>query len=246
MSLFTQARELYESITPIRDHAEDIRPLRRREHARRIVKLHDDAYGYCLYNANIVTVYSNGQVQIHMGGWNSPTTRDFINTYTPFYCRANAGITWIHNWPLPIDLPMPEEGLWLQESLNGDLMLMGKLYLQKKVINRDRSKVARQQIKGFLDWAIPLLTINENVGNEYIYVRHNHEIMSYILIGNEEGYYRGLCGLKSRYTNIIAANIKTKVQRLCYEYNEVYDTVLVDVTPNMSKTGFCGVQYDRG
>jgi hypothetical protein len=141
---------------------------------------------------------------------------------------------------------MPEEGLWLQESLNGDLMLMGKLYLQKKVINRDRSKVARQQIKGFLDWAIPLLTINENVGNEYIYVRHNHEIMSYILIGNEEGYYRGLCGLKSRYTNIIAANIKTKVQRLCYEYNEVYDTVLVDVTPNMSKTGFCGVQYDRG
>lgn len=161
---FNKARDLYNAITPIRGNADDIRPLKKREHTRRIAKLNDDAYAYVLYSTRVVTCLSDGTIELYMGMWNTPTTREFINDYTPLRVYTCNGILHVcnvymdgeHYTSLPID---PGQTTFFRVDDMGKVHLVGKVVAYKMQVNRERSKKVRELIKPFLDYCDSVLTV---------------------------------------------------------------------------------------
>jgi hypothetical protein len=160
---FNKARDLYNAITPIRG-SQDVRPLKKREHTRRITKLNDDAYAYVMYSTRVVTCLSDGTIELHLGGWNTPTTREFISKYTPLRVHTSHGILYVcnvymdgENYPsLPID---PDQTTFFRVDDTGKIHLVGKVVAYKMQVNRERSKKVRELIKPFLDYCDSMLTI---------------------------------------------------------------------------------------
>lgn len=237
---FNIARDLYNAITPIRG-SQDVRPLKKREHTRRIVKLNDDAYSYVLYSTRVVTCLSDGTIELYMCGWNTPTTREFIDEYTPLRVYTSNGILYVYNVymndkhyaSLPID---PGQTTFFRVDDMGKIHLVGKIIAYKIQVNKDRSKKVRELIKPFLDycnnmltimdWAVSYNEISKNAAWQIVYDQME-----------EDDYYQFmLCAVRSwgeykalQIKHITKEKLNTSVRNEAYKRLNVYDTVECDL-----------------
>ena len=75
---YAQACERYDSIVPVR--GTDIRPLAARRYKHMQIRKHDNGDIACrLYDTDVVTFKPDGDVVIHLGGWASVTTCEFVS-----------------------------------------------------------------------------------------------------------------------------------------------------------------------
>lgn len=247
---FNKARDLYNAIKPIRG-SQDVRPLKRREHTRRIVKLNDDAYAYVLHSTRVVTCLSDGTIELYMYGWNTPTTREFISEYTPLRVYTCNGILHVcnvymdgeHYTSLPID---PNQTTFFRVDDMGKVHLVGKVVAYKMQVNRERSKKVRELIKPFLDycdsmltimdWAVSYDEINKNTAWQIDYDQME-----------EDNYYQYMlcvvmqCGeflsVGSKHTT--KETLNTTVRNDAYKRLNVYDMVECD----LNKSTIVKIEY---
>lgn len=237
---FNKARDLYNAITPIRNNSQDIRPLKKREHHRRIVKLNDDAYAYRLYNTNVVTCLSDGTIEFDMRGWDTPTTREFIDKYTPLRVSRMDGITHINGVYVDGEyvswLPIPSQTIYLQMDDKGHMNLKGAITCYKSAVNRERSKKVRELIKPFLDYCVIMLTLTDYVVDVREVQKNAAWNMDWDEIGNEENFYQFmLWAVKvygewdSPYKRVVdIKRLRNGVRNAAYNALRVYDNVECD------------------
>ena len=247
---FNKARDLYNAITPIRG-SQDVRPLKRREHTRRIVKLNDDAYAYVLYSTRVVTCLSDGTIELHLGRWNTPTTREFINNYTPLRVYTCNGISYVcnvymdgeHYSSLPID---PNQATFFRVDDTGKIHLVGKVVAYKLQINKDRSKKVRELIKPFLDYCDSMLTIMDWTVS-YDEIKKNTAWQIDYDQMEEDNYYQYMlcvvmgCGefMSVGYKHTTKETLNTAVRNDAYKRLNVYDMVECD----LNKSAIVKIEY---
>jgi hypothetical protein len=247
---FNIARDLYNAITPIRG-SQDVRPLKRREHTRRIVKLNDDAYAYVLYSTRVVTCLSDGTIELHLGRWNTPTTREFISEYTPLRVHTCNGILYVCNvymdgehYPsLPID---PDQTTFFRVDDTGKKHLIGKVVAYKMQVNRERSKKVRELIKPFLDYCDSILTIMDWAVSYDEMKKNTAWQIDYDQM-EEDNYYQYMlcvvmwCGefISVGSKHITKEKLNTTVRNDAYKRLNVYDMVECD----LNKSTIVKIEY---
>ena len=247
---FNKARDLYNAITPIRG-SQDVRPLKNREHTRRIVKLNDDAYAYVLYSTRVVTCLSDGTIELHLVGWNTPTTREFINDYTPLRVYTRNGILHVcnvymdgeHYTSLPID---PDQTTFFRVDGMGKVHLVGKVVAYKMQVNRERSKKVRELIKPFLDYCDSVLTVM-GWAVSYDEMKKNTAWQIDYDQMEEDNYYQYMlcvvmwCGefISVGSKHVTKEKLNTAVRNDAYKRLNVYDTVECD----LNKSTIVKIEY---
>jgi hypothetical protein len=236
---FNIARGLYNAITPIRG-SQDVRPLKRREHTRRIDKLNDDAYSYVLYSTRVVTCLSDGTVELHLGGWNTYATREFISKYTPLRVYTCNGILYVdnvymdgeHYTSLPID---PDQTTFFRVDDTGKKHLVGKVVAYKIQVNRERSKRVRELIKPFLDYCDSVLTVMDWAVSYDEMKKNTAWQIDYNQMEEDNYYQFMLCAVMSwgeygtpGIKHITKEKLNTAVRNEAYKRFNVYDTVECD------------------
>lgn len=270
MNIYERAKQTYESITPIRG-TNDVRPLRRREHTRQIVKNADDSYSYRLYATDLVTCYPDGRLEIFLNRWYTPTTLEFIDNFVPaIRVHKQDGIVWLRftvDYILECNghkaygyiIPVPvDKVLYLKQTANV-ITVEGRLALRRKYIDKLKSKQTRANYKNFIDWVTPILTIKGDEPFEDSKYLPDSVIVDCIYSDDINDYYDALLGIAYRSTvykwmsNIIDKHhtlslkqCKDVVMRMCYAADYVWQIKLTEVSPECGQSGYCGVAYDRG
>ncbi len=52
----------------------------------------NSSIGIMLHETNVVTYHKNGRITLNSGGWKTPTTKDRINEFSPFWLWQNKGL----------------------------------------------------------------------------------------------------------------------------------------------------------
>ena len=237
---FNKTRDLYNAITPIRG-SQDVRPLKKREHTRRIVKLNDDTYSYVLYSTRVVTCLSDGTIELCMGMYNTPTTREFISKYTPLRVHMSHGKLYVCNvymdgehYPsLPI---VSDQIILFRVDDMGKIHLVGKIVTYKMQINKDRSKKVRELIKPFLDYCNNMLTIMDWAVS-YDEIKKNTAWQIDYDQMEEDNYYQYMlcvvmqCGkfMSVGSKHITKETLNSAVRNDAYKRLRVYDMVECDL-----------------
>ena len=68
------------------------RNLRRKLERNTWLERHDDHIAVRLHSTEIIKFYPNGNITLHAGGWETPTTKCRINTYAPVYLYSINGV----------------------------------------------------------------------------------------------------------------------------------------------------------
>lgn len=167
ISNFAQAEETYKEVKPIRGKDGDIRPLgdRRKQHYR-IVKIDDDTYACRLYNTDVATYYRDGKVKIDLGGWDTPTTRGFLQRVLPFgwdMLRYNTATHITKLYPRPINEVHENYYYILGDTPvyinNNNDEVTGYKKPTKTLVNREDSKARRERYTPFLQFAKTMLEV---------------------------------------------------------------------------------------
>lgn len=237
---FNKARDLYDATTPIRGNSQDIRPLKKREHDRRIVKINDNTYAYRLYSTHVVTCLSDGTIELNMGYWDTPTTREFIDKYTPLRVSRMDGITYINGVYVDGEyvswLPIPSETIFLQMDDKGPMHLKGTIKCYKSAVNRERSKKVRELIKPFLDYCETILAITDYVVDAEEIDKNAAWNMVWDEIGNEDIFYsfmlwavRSYGEWASPFKSVVdIKQLRNSIRNAAYNAFRVYDNVECD------------------
>ena len=161
------AKDLYEETRPIR--GTNIRPLNNRRKKHHAVELFDSdkqIYSFKLYDTHVLKFYPDGKVGVNIDSkdHHTRTTAEFISDYA-WYLRAvkRNNRLWIMcadgNWP------MPDSGELLfephKDTTRDAMQVAHKVYAEKKVINRQRAKEAREPYRKFIEFGKSLLTLSD-------------------------------------------------------------------------------------
>lgn len=153
----------YETTKPIRGRSEDVRPIgqRRRDWETITKKAIDESmYSFSakLYKTECVEYFPNGDIILRCGSWPTPTTAEFIHTHSPFTCWKQGGKLWIRVGtkaiPINADLRMNWKGEHNYEPAE-------EVIINKRVVDRDKAKAAREPFKPFLQFAKTMLAISD-------------------------------------------------------------------------------------
>jgi hypothetical protein len=158
---YEAAKELYESVKPIRGRAVEVRPIgdRRRDHEviRKLHVRHEDQltelYACRLYSTDVITYYPDGKIVLNFGGWMTRATLDFISLCGA-YVHTRRGVVWYkdrHGKYHPFDSSL--------EIKDGEV-LNPKPY-KRKVVDRAESAKIRQAIKPFVDFGVSILKLSD-------------------------------------------------------------------------------------
>ena len=61
------------------------------------------AYGIRLHNTYVVIYHESGRVELRSGGWETVTTKDRMNSFSPFRVGSNGGEWDVRGYPRSID-----------------------------------------------------------------------------------------------------------------------------------------------
>jgi hypothetical protein len=162
MTSYKHYKNLWDSVKPIRGRAEDVRPIgdRRRDWERITRKqLLSGEYSYCarLHSTDCVEYLPNGNIILRTGGWETPSTSEFINEHSPFGVWKQNRKVWVR--VNGIAYPVGNE-LELQPNGNG-YKPVNSVLIKKRVVNRAKAKEARAPLMPFLDWAKTFLKMSD-------------------------------------------------------------------------------------
>lgn len=71
------------------------RNSRKLQNNTQLVRIASDAYAVQLHATNVVTIHNDGTYSVNSGGWETVTTSDRINTYSPARVMMRMGTFWI-------------------------------------------------------------------------------------------------------------------------------------------------------
>lgn len=169
--LYRSYKAKHDGIKPIR--GKDIRPIgkrRRTNETIREVEVEGVKGIACrLYNTDCVTYLENGDVLLSTGGFNTNTTRAFINAHAPGVCLKQDNYLWVKVDGTYYPLPRGGETLLLREGYDAPGMYeYSAKYsaihphpVKQEVVDRTMAKQARVPLMPFLNWAKAMLTLSD-------------------------------------------------------------------------------------
>jgi hypothetical protein len=152
----------WEKTKPIRGRSTDVRPLddsRRYRDWERIAKVSikgQDVYACQLYDTDVVRYYPDGSIGLMIDSWATPTTAEFMHCHSPFYACKKYNQIWVYPKGHGVDecYPIPKDvEVRLIPNAEGNYSPEKPIVLTQKVVDRKKSKDARDRIKPFIDWA---------------------------------------------------------------------------------------------
>lgn len=146
---FFAAETKYKQTKPIRGKEwQDIRPLgeRRAQHMR-IVKINDDAYACRLYYTDVVTYYRDGRIELSTGGWDTQSTRSFMDACLPWRYSVTKYNSYIHIYDRKAGNYYVMSGVMTIDTNTGEIT--GNKIPTKDVVDREASKRKRDLVKPF-------------------------------------------------------------------------------------------------
>jgi hypothetical protein len=162
---YGMAKELYDSIKPIRGRADDVRPLddRRRTHEviRKLHVRHEEtgamveAYACRLYNTDVVTYFPDESITIDTGGWDTQSTMRFINWVSPVRVTTGKGHTWLLDNQGKYH---PFHNVIRVDAYNA---VINPKPFTRKVVDRQKSAEIRKAIKPFVDFGVAMLKLTD-------------------------------------------------------------------------------------
>ena len=160
--------ELYAGIKPIRGRSEQVRPIgeRRRDWEQIVRKVQPDgsaSYAARLYQTDVVEYYANGDVVVRTGGWATPSTAEFIHEHSPFACWKRYSKVWVRvrgNPDAPMAYPVGGE-LRFKQVGEHKYEPVEPVVIRKRVVDRDKAKLAREPLKPFVAWAKMFLKLSD-------------------------------------------------------------------------------------
>jgi len=149
----------YHDTKPIRGRSEDIRPIgERRRDWERVVQ-DGENYGAQLYDTKCVMFRPDGSIELRIDTWATPTTTAFIEKHCRYAlnCFKRYGSVWIEVGGKTY--PLPKDGMFLLNFVNGDYVPAEIPKLQQRVVDRTKSRDVRLQVQGFRDYCRNMLKL---------------------------------------------------------------------------------------
>lgn len=157
-------KNLWEQTKPIRGRSVDVRPIgeRRRDWEQITRKpLVGGEYSYAarLYSTDVVEYLPNGNIILRTGGWETPSTAEFIHEHSPFTALKQNRKVWVRvggmMYPVGAELELR------YDEDTGGYAPVNNVLIQKKVVDRAKAKDARAPVMPFLDWAKTFLAMSD-------------------------------------------------------------------------------------
>lgn len=177
MGFYAHYQEVYNTTKPIR--GKEIRPIgqRRRTHEtiRAIVQPDGTtAYAARMYDTDCVTFYPNGMFDVSSGGWNTPTTADFIlrvfqqmklsyHGGHSIYALKSRNKVWLCDRSDGPNYPLDKEPIRFYLQPGNPAMLKPTTEIKLKVRRADRKATALiyKSMQPFLDWVRTFIAMSD-------------------------------------------------------------------------------------
>lgn len=166
MNSYEAYKNLYDKVKPIRGRSVEVRPIgnRRRDWEqimRRVLPNGSFSYVARLYATDVVEYLPDGSIILRSGGWSTPSTAEFIHEHSPFMCWKQHKKLWIRvrnedgvkAYPVGDELRMK----WHE----GGYVPAEPIVIHKRVVDRDKAKIARKRCAPFLQWAKTFLALSD-------------------------------------------------------------------------------------
>ena len=234
---FAEAEKTYNETKPIRGKEGDIRPLgaRHKQHYR-IVKIDEDTYACRLYETNVATYYRDGKVKIDLGGWDTPTTRGFLERVLPAgwvnfrhnkfnHLVKGSNLTWysVHDNQNHPKYIMGNSSVYINTNNNE---VTGFIRPTRSVVNRADSKARRERYAPFLQFAKTMIEVLQfdipKPDNRYDCNKIIYEFMTLPEKFTEDKYLEVLSAFV--YAGWYPRNYN-QIKNSIYKETTVYDTV---------------------
>lgn len=180
---YTEAKEDYESRIAYQSGKYEGVPL---QNNTRLVK-REDAYAVKLHNTDVVTYHRDGRIVLAMGGWDTRTTRDRINTYTPrgFRVYRRQGVSYVSGSDDTASKSVFDPGMEITQA--GEIITAAGEPKAKAKRRLDRD--VREYIRGFVNMIEAGELDAPSAGDCWICQSEEMGTTQHLIEHMEEGYY---------------------------------------------------------
>ena len=183
IELYNKFKDRFTNTAPIRGRSVECRPISKRTRDwEQVVKRWavengaldmegEWSYGAHLYQTDCVMYMSNGDIHVKTGGWDTPTTAEFISRWQPYSmrCYKKYNKIWVEykGQNYPIDTTKPTVFKFNTDT-DSYAVTDAKPMLQK-VIDRIKMKEARQKLEGFRTYVKMMLKLGDGwISNDLV------------------------------------------------------------------------------
>ena len=247
---YEQYKNLHDSIKPIRGRACETRPIGERRRDWEVIEMDGPVVACVLYHTQVVRYYPDGRIGVQCGGWQTPSTADFIHIHSPWQCVKRKGKLWVivpSATEQYMFYPIPREGeLTFQPTENGRWEPTSEVVIQKQVVNREKAKDARAPYQPFLQWAKTFMQLSDGwimhetrksvipMPDGYFNYREFSEpvMLNMAKSGDDAQYVGALCAVLCDGSNALDSRIAETTARntggynypiVCYDMRFSYD-----------------------
>lgn len=149
----------YHDTKPIRGRGIDVRPIGERRRDWELIVQDGDNYGAQLYDTKCVMFRPDGSIELRIDTWATPLTTAFIEKHCRYAlsCFKRYGAIWIEVGGK--SYPLPKNGMFLLNYVNGEYVPAEIPKLQQRVVDRTKSRDVRSQVKPFRDYCRNMLKL---------------------------------------------------------------------------------------
>jgi hypothetical protein len=278
---FNHFKDRFHATKPIKGRAVECRPIaQRRRDWEQIVKRYiveegaldvegGEAYGAHLYQTDCVMYMADGSMHIRTGGYETPTTAEFINRYLPrdMSCRKQYNKIWIGYKGQSYVIDNKKATIFRYIKATDSYEIENPTRLEQKVIDRTKMKTARDKLTPFRNYAKVMLKLadgwlsNElveqnSIGQTDYYGRKGYEVdgtkldnwalSGSVTMSTSQLLYDAMCNAKEEHYPkllcIICAGSQAKESRVA----RTIDVERTDYQGNkrMEQTAIREYQYD--
>lgn len=258
MTSYEHYKNHWEQTKPIRGRSVDVRPIgeRRRDWEQITRKpLVGGEYSYAarLYSTDVVEYLPNGNIILRTGGWETPSTAEFIHEHSPFTSLKQNCKVWVR-----VDGVMYPVGEQLElryDEDTGGYAPVNTVLIQKRVVDRAKAKDARAPVMPFLDWAKTFLAMSDG----WVMHETRKAAVTYVGVDRPSGfmYEKELVGPpKFAYERICAATPDEYLKILCTLLREPQAAIelrtaeteewggVANQSPKIFKTHYYDMKFD--
>ena len=238
-------KNLHDSIKPIRGRACETRPIGERRRDWEVIEMDGQVVACVLYQTQVVRYYPDGRIGVQCGGWQTPSTADFIHAHSPWQCFKRNNKLWVmvpNSENKYMHYPIPKEGeLIFQPTEHGRWEPASEVVIQKQVVNREKAKEARAPYQPFLQWAKTFMKLSDGwimhgtrksvipMPDGYFNYREFTEpvMLNMAKSGDDTQYVGALCAVLCDGSNALDSRIAETIMRNIGGHN--YPTTCYDM-----------------
>lgn len=157
---YTDAKQRWESIKPIRGRTEDVRPLGLRRNTHLQIWKDEDDYKCRLYQTDCVTFKPNGDIVVDTGGWKTTTTASFVGEVLGVGTSIMNSSLWLYlSHPIPTEICA--EGQSILRRVGGHLVLQNPTKRYAHKVKRKEANIVRGKYKDFRTYLKGILKLRD-------------------------------------------------------------------------------------